>query len=88
MRKAIIPAAALALLAGCAPAQIDRANAYQQQIAGACAVAMSLSALAGPIAPYIIAGCGTEAMIAHLALDPSSLAWINQLVAQVKGLRG
>ena len=87
MRKFVMPAA-LALLAGCTPAQIDRANAYQRQIAAACSVAMSLSTLAGPIAPYIIAGCGTEAMIAKLALDPSSLAWVHELIGKVRGQRG
>ena len=81
-------AAALVLLAGCTQAQIDRANAYQRQIAAACSIAMSLSALAGPVAPYIIAGCGTEAMIAKLALDPSSLAWVHELIGKVRGQRG
>ena len=49
---------------------------------------MSLAPIAGPVAPWIIGGCGAEAMIARLALDPTSLAWVNELVAQVKGVRG
>ena len=86
MRKFIVLAATITLLASCTQAQIDRANVYQQQIASACAVAMSppVLAISGPIAPYIIAGCGTEAMIAALALDPTSLAWINELIAKVR----
>lgn len=76
------------VVTACTPAQLVTAQSYQDRIAGACAVAMTLAPLAGPVAPWIIGGCGTEAMIAKLALDPSSLAWINGLVAQAKSVRG
>jgi hypothetical protein len=82
-----ILAAALALplaLGGCAEFYTT-AQSYQDKIAGACAVAMSRSSVAGPIGPWIIGGCATEAAIAKLALDPSSLAWLNSLVAKAKG---
>lgn len=77
---------ALALgLAGCAAAQVATTQSYQDKIAGACGVAMTLAPIAGPVTPWILGGCATEAAIARLALDPSSLAWINGLVVKARG---
>ena len=87
MIRKLAPLATLAV-AACTPAQLDRAAVYQAQIAAACNVAMSLAPIAGPVAPWIIGGCGAEAMIARLALDPTSLAWVNELVAKVRVMRG
>ena len=79
---------AAASLSACTPQQILTAQSYQDKIAVACSVAMTLAPIAGPMAPWIIGGCGAEAMIANLALDPHSLAWVNELVAKVKVMRG
>lgn len=78
-------AAVLALplaIAGCGltPVQLQ---AYQDQIAAACSMAMMIHA--GPVSPWIIGGCATERAIATLALDPSSLAWVNSLIAMARG---
>ena len=77
--------AAFAILAvACTPQQIITAQGYQQQIAGACNIAMMRASMAGPSAPWIIGGCKTEEAIARLALDPSSLAWLNGIVARLR----
>lgn len=77
--------AGLALaLAGCTQAQIDRAQTYQDQIAGACAMAMTVAPLAPTISPWIVGGCATEAAIAKLALDPTSLVWLRGLIVRAK----
>ena len=84
--KRIVLAAVL-LLAACTPEQLNQAGAYQQQIAGVCNVAMMLAPMAGPVAPWIVGGCGTEAAVAKLALEPSSLQWISEIVAERKVIR-
>ncbi len=74
----------LAALTACTAAEVNKAQTYQNDITAACAVAMPLAGVAGPAAPYIVAGCATEEAIAKLALDPSSLEWVNGLIAGVK----
>ena len=74
----------VALLVGCTPQEQARAAPYQQQIAAACGVAMTLAPMAGPYAPWIIGGCATEEAIAKLALDPNSLNWVSGLVEKVR----
>ena len=74
----------LAVIA-CTPEQMLRAQSYQERIAAACNVAMTLAPVAGPVAPWILGACGAEMMVAKLALDPSSLAWINELIAKARG---
>ena len=76
--KRIALAAAL-LTAACTPAQIDQAAAYQQQIRMACAVAMALAPY-----PEVVGACRTEAAIAAVALDPSTLDWLNGIIARVR----
>lgn len=71
-------------LAACTAPQVATATKYQADIAAACGVAMTLSPLAGPYAPWIVAGCSTEGAVAKLALDPTSLAWVNGLAAKVR----
>ena len=78
--------AALIAVGGCTAAQVNQANTVQSDIAAACAVAMTFVPVAGPVAPYIVAGCGTEQAIASLALNPTSLSWVNGLIAQAKTL--
>ena len=85
MRRPLAAVAGLAMLASCTQAQLDQAAAYQAQIAGACAIAMSLAPVAGSVAPWIVGGCSTDAMIAKLARDPTSLVWINELTAKARG---
>ena len=85
MRKLLGGIAVLCLAAcggGITPQQAQTAGTYQAQIAAACNVAMSLAPAAGPVAPWIVGGCGSEELIAKLALDPTSLAWVNSLIAK------
>lgn len=83
--SAFAGAAAISVaLSACTPQQLVTAQRYQDQIAGACTLAMTLAPIAGPVAPWIVGGCATETAVARLALDPSSLAWLNGIVA---GLR-
>lgn len=78
--------AALPLIIGaCTPQQALNFQPYQNQIAGACNIAMTLAPVAGPYGMYIIGACATEEAIARLALDPSSLVWLNGIVARVRG---
>lgn len=62
----------------------QRAVPYQQQIAQLCGIAMTLAPLAGPVAPWIVAGCSTEDAIARLALDPSSAEWLGDLIVKAR----
>ena len=75
----------LLVVAACTPEQLLQAQNYQDRIARACQVAMTLVPVAGPLSPWIIGGCGAEAMIARLALDPSSLVWVEELIEKVRG---
>lgn len=84
MNRIAAPVIALSLLAACTSAQIERAQGYQDKIASMCRVAVMLSPIAGPYAPWIVGACGTEAAIAKLALDSSSLEWIEGLIAKVR----
>lgn len=84
-----ILAAALALplvLVACTSQQIEAAKDYQARIAGACGVLMTLAPFSGPMAPWIVGGCGLEASIARLALDPTSLAWLNDMAGKIRAL--
>jgi hypothetical protein len=88
MNRLIILAAAagvLALLNSCTPQQVQDAGRYQADIAVACGVAMTPELIAGPYAPWIVGACSSEALIARLALDPSSLEWLNGILARVRG---
>jgi len=78
-------AAALTILslAACTPQQLVTAQGYQDRIAGACAVAMTLAPALPAVAPWVVGACQSEAAIARLALDPSSLEW---LVGIIHGL--
>ena len=76
--KRITLAAAL-LTAACTPAQLEQANAYQQQIRMACAVAMALAPY-----PEVVGACRTEAAIAAVALDPSTLDWLNGIIVRAR----
>ena len=76
-------------LTGCTQGQVDPAKVavVDSQLQLACDTAMALAPAAGPIAPYILAGCGTAEGLAKLASDPASIQWVNGLIAQVKALR-
>ena len=77
------------LLASCTQGQVDPAKVavVDAGLAAACNTAMALSPAAGPIAPYILAGCGTAEGLAKLASDPAAIQWVNGLIAQIKALR-
>lgn len=79
-------------LAGCGTAPPNQeiakvAQAIQPRLLPACNAAMELSPIAGPYAPFIVAGCGSAEAIDKLAADPSSTEWVNKLVADAKGLK-
>lgn len=84
--KRVLALAGMMLLAACTNGMVDQTKATTDSTAlvTACNTAMGLAPLAGPIAPWIIAGCGTAEAIAKLAADPSSVAWVNGLIAQVR----
>jgi len=65
----------------------DEAKTIDPKLTAACNAAMALSPLAGPYAVWIAAACGSAEAIAKLAQDPSSLAWLEQLIADVEKSR-
>jgi len=65
----------------------DEAKTIDPKLTAACNAAMGLSPLAGPYAVWIEAACGSAERIARLAQDPTSLAWLEQLIADVRKLR-
>jgi hypothetical protein len=61
-----------------------KAEHYHLMLQTACRIGMGVAPMVAPgVVPYLVAGCGTEAAIAKLALDPSSLEWVKGLVASV-----
>jgi hypothetical protein len=65
----------------------DTAKKVDPELVALCDTAMLLSPLAGPLAPWITAGCGTAEAIAKLAEDPTSTAWVEKLIADAEKLR-
>lgn len=74
---------ALALLFGFSLVACAQVNSATSAIESACTELSPLVPLAGPIAPYIVAGCTADGII-KLASDPSSLAWLAKLKQQAK----
>lgn len=66
----------------------------EPQLAAACEAANKLAPVAmlvpyaAAIVPFVTAGCNTADGLAKLASDPSSTAWVNQLIGQMKALTG
>ncbi len=85
MSWAVIMALAMAL-AGCTTTQVATVQGYQDQLVSACSLALPL-AVVPMVGVYITAGCATEQAIAKLALDPSSLAWVNGLIVKAKAVK-
>ena len=85
--KKLLP---LLLLAGCTGGMVDqgKVDVANAQLQLACGTAMTLSPIAGPYAPFILAGCGSAEGLARLAGDPASVAWVNDLILKVRALRG
>lgn len=84
MYKTIAATALVASLAACNQAT---APSIESEIASACSIAVSLAPFAPTIAPWITGGCSTAEAISKLAQDPSSLAWINQLIGLARAAR-
>lgn len=87
--KMLAPIAVVAVaLTACTTAELQqtqqRAAPYQEQIARLCGVAMTLAPFSGPVAPWILGGCSTEAAVARLALDPSSAEWLGGLIDKAR----
>jgi hypothetical protein len=88
MNRTLAAAIALPLALGaCTTQQIQTAQDYQARIAGACGVLMTMAPFSGAMAPWVVTACGTEAAIARIALDPSTLVWLNDLAAKIRALR-
>lgn len=83
MRAFAAPMLAGLLLLGCTPDQQTKAIQYQRDIAALCRVAMAFAGATG-VGIYIVGGCATEAAIAKLALDPTSLQWLNDLIQKAR----
>ncbi|HEX5321655.1 MAG TPA: hypothetical protein VFW46_21025 [Stellaceae bacterium] len=92
---AVLAAGTIAIgLSACSglPAQVSQdqakvatvAQRIQPGLVTACTAATALSPVAGPIAPFIVAGCGTAEAIDKLAADPSSTEWVNGLITQAE----
>ena len=76
--------AGIMCLVGCTSTSEAPTTGFQSQIEAACSDAMLLANVDPAIGVYITAGCGTEEAIAALAANPTSLAWVNDLIAKVK----
>jgi len=88
MIKKTLVAGAL-VVAGCAggitPSQVQTAQNSQAVVAGLCNQAMALAPLAGPYAIWITAACGSEMLVADLALQPGAINYLNSIIAKVRG---
>ncbi len=80
MKTPILGIACAGLLVACTPAELERAGGYQAQFAAVCQIAMA-STWANP---WVVTVCGTEALVAHFALDPRVWAWVNEIADQVQ----
>jgi hypothetical protein len=88
--------AAALLLSGCSDAQVDTVQAGAAKVGPAlqtaCNAAMALAPVAAAvpqaaaIVPFVMAGCGAAEGLAKLAADPSSVAWVNGLVAKMQAV--
>ena len=85
MKKPLLAVGAMFCLSACTSAQLDKAASYQAEVAAACNVAMGLAPMVPTVAPWILGACAAESGIAKLAADPSSLAWLNGLIAKARG---
>lgn len=87
--KRFIAIALAVSLAACSAAGVSKVSSVAAQIQPtlitACNAAMMLAPLAGPVAPWIVGGCGTVEAVDKLAADPTSTAWVNGLIAMVSG---
>lgn len=81
MRHILILLSLLAI-AACSSEQV---RSYQDQIAAVCATIMPLASFVPSVGIYAAAGCATESVIARLALDPTSLQWLDDLKSKLKG---
>lgn len=85
MIRAIIASAFAVALAGCTADQLTTVQSYQDKIASVCKGALMLAPFAPAIEPWVVGGCASEAAIAKLALDPTSLAWLDGLIVKARG---
>jgi hypothetical protein len=90
--RGVIHGAALAIglagalgLAACQEVA-DTAKTIDPKLTAACDAALTLASFAGPYAVWIEAACGTAEAIAKLAENPTSLAWLQQLIADAEKL--
>lgn len=77
IRRLAAPILALSLMMACTPAQLERAQDYQDVIAALCKEAVELVP-----SIYVTAGCLGEAAIAKLALNPTSAEWLRGMIAR------
>lgn len=82
MKTRILGLVCTASLAACTPAQLDRAEAYQAQIAQACGV-LSVIAPGTWAEPWVV-DCRTAAGLANLALKPEIHAWLRSIIERLR----
>ena len=87
MIKKAVAAAAL-VLSACSgpitPTQVQTAQNNQAVVASLCNQAMALAPIAGPYAIWITAACGSEMLVADLALQPGAINYLNSIIARVR----
>ena len=69
-------------LAGCTPQQVATGTQYTEQIAAVCAQASAVLPMFPQLTPWLSA-CQSAAGIARLALDPSSLQWLLDILSRL-----
>jgi hypothetical protein len=63
---------------------VQKADAVEARIEALCAEAEPLADLYPPVGVYVHAACATEAMIAKLALDPRTVAWLQAMIDELR----
>jgi len=66
-------------LTGCATPTVSDVARFTDDVKAACRVAVAVAPN-----PYVLAGCLTADGLAYLASDPSSVAWLNGMIAKAQ----
>lgn len=83
-----LAACVLAVQIACTATQVMKADSVQAEITKLCGIAIPLASLDPAVGVYAQAACVSEEMIAKLALDPHTVAWLQGIIAQLKKARG
>ena len=74
---------ALIMLAGCTAEQQQAAAKYHADIQYVCRQAMAVAPMFPDVAPWLVGACQSEAAVARLALDSSSLEWLVGILSKL-----